>query len=145
MPRAAAALFALVKAAEQELKRSSDTTAMKSVDDDDHSSHQHPATTSYDLVGLRAVLDAMRRMDTVFGIFDNEPSGSQDSESGSTAVAEEIEALPPATVLELVDQRTAAKTAKDWALADSLRQRIADLGWSVKDVKGGGEPIVTRL
>jgi cysteinyl-tRNA synthetase len=146
MPRAAAALFALVKAAEQELKRCSDASAGSSSDiDEDHSSHQQSSAASYDLVGLRAVLDAIRRMDAVFGIFDNASLASQDSESGSSTVVEEKEALPPAAVLELVDQRAAAKTAKDWALADSLRQRITDLGWSVKDVKGGGEPIVTRL
>jgi cysteinyl-tRNA synthetase len=46
--------------------------------------------------------------------------------------------------MELVDQRSSAKDAKDWELADSLRARITELGFAVKDVKGG-DPIVSRL
>jgi hypothetical protein len=46
--------------------------------------------------------------------------------------------------MELVGQRTAAKDAKDWELADSLRARISELGFAVKDVKGG-EPIISPI
>lgn len=47
--------------------------------------------------------------------------------------------------MDLVSQRAAAKEAKDWELADSLRRRITELGFAVKDVKGGGEPLVSRV
>jgi cysteinyl-tRNA synthetase len=110
MPRAAACLFALVKAAEMELKRED----------------------SMDIQGLRAIYDAMEDMDRVFGIFYK-----VDEE-------EEPEKEVPEEVIELVGQRAAAKEAKDWALADSLRARIAELGFIVKDVKGG-EPIVSPV
>jgi cysteinyl-tRNA synthetase len=50
----------------------------------------------------------------------------------------------PDDVMELVGQRTAAKDAKDWELADSLRARITELGFAVKDVKGG-EPIISPI
>jgi hypothetical protein len=44
---------------------------------------------------------------------------------------------PPPEVLELLNQRAAARAAKDWAASDALRARIAALGWVVKDTKVG--------
>ena len=46
------------------------------------------------------------------------------------------ETVPPETQ-ELLEQRAAARAAKNWAQSDALRQKIADLGWSVKDTKDG--------
>jgi len=46
------------------------------------------------------------------------------------------EVVPP-EVEELLKQRSSARTAKDWQLSDSLRQKIAVLGWAVKDTKDG--------
>jgi cysteinyl-tRNA synthetase len=46
------------------------------------------------------------------------------------------EVIPPA-VDELLKQRAAARTAKDWQLSDALRQKISHLGWTVKDTKDG--------
>jgi cysteinyl-tRNA synthetase len=43
----------------------------------------------------------------------------------------------PAEVLALVEQRQAARSAKDWAGSDRLREDIAALGWIVKDAKDG--------
>jgi cysteinyl-tRNA synthetase len=43
-----------------------------------------------------------------------------------------------------VGQRTAAKDAKDWELADSLQARITEFGFAIKDVKGG-EPIISPI
>jgi len=40
-------------------------------------------------------------------------------------------------VLKLVDARQAARAAKNWAEADALRQRIAELGWQVLDTAEG--------
>jgi cysteinyl-tRNA synthetase len=108
MPRAAACLFALVKAAETELKRED----------------------TMDTQGLRAIYNAMEDMDRVFGIF--------------YMVDEQDAPEVPEEVMELVGQRAAAKAAKDWELADSLRSRITELGFVVMDVKGG-EPIVSPV
>lgn len=47
----------------------------------------------------------------------------------------------PAEVTALVEQRTAAKKAKDWALADALRDQIAALGYTVKDTAQGPQLI----
>jgi cysteinyl-tRNA synthetase len=48
-------------------------------------------------------------------------------------------------VLELVAQRSAAKEEKNWEKADSLRAQILEAGFEVKDVKGGGAPLVTPV
>ena len=48
----------------------------------------------------------------------------------------------PAEVTALVEQRAAAKKAKDWATADALRAQITALGWVVEDTPQG--PKVTR-
>jgi cysteinyl-tRNA synthetase len=48
----------------------------------------------------------------------------------------DAEVIPP-EVEELLKQRSAARTAKDWQLSDSLRQKISNLGWAVKDTKDG--------
>lgn len=43
----------------------------------------------------------------------------------------------PAEVVELAQQRWDAKKARDFAAADSLRGRIQEMGWEVKDAKEG--------
>ena len=45
----------------------------------------------------------------------------------------------PAEVLALVEQRQAARAAKNWAESDRLRDAIAVLGWIVKDTKDGAK------
>ena len=82
----------------------------------------------------------MRKMDEVFGIFYEVPMTKEEEQEES----EPKDLTTPDEVLELVVQRTNAKEAKDWELADSLRARITELGFAVKDVKGG-DPIVTKL
>jgi cysteinyl-tRNA synthetase len=121
MPRAAASLFGLIKAAEKEFKR---------VGKD--------SSSSLDLAGLQAISEAMKQMDKVFGIFYRVPLTEEEQ------AEEEAQETIPEEVLQLVAQRTEAKESKDWELADSLRARITELGFAVKDVKGG-EPIVTRV
>ena len=52
----------------------------------------------------------------------------------------------PDDVRRLLDERAAAREARDWALADALRDRIAALGWEVQDADGGStaRPILVR-
>jgi cysteinyl-tRNA synthetase len=121
-PRAAASFMGVVKAAEQEFKRVA-----------------REEDAVLDLVGLRAALDALEKMDRVFGIFYTVPMTAEEEKE-----EEEKEVGIPRDVLELVAQRSAAKDAKDWDLADSIRRQISELGFAVKDVKGG-EPIISRI
>jgi cyanophycinase-like exopeptidase len=44
---------------------------------------------------------------------------------------------PPPEVLRLVEERQEARLRKDWSQSDSLRQRIRELGWQVKDTPEG--------
>ena len=44
---------------------------------------------------------------------------------------------PSEKVLELVEQRQQARTNKQWAELDKLREQIAALGWTVQDTKDG--------
>jgi hypothetical protein len=44
---------------------------------------------------------------------------------------------PPDEVLALVEQRAAARAAKDFAASDRLRDQIASLGWQVQDGRQG--------
>ena len=49
----------------------------------------------------------------------------------------------PAEVLALVEQRKEARKAKDFALADALRDQIAALGWQIRETRQGTE--ITKL
>jgi hypothetical protein len=44
---------------------------------------------------------------------------------------------PPAAVMALVAQREAARTQRDWPLADHLRHQTAALGWLIRDTAAG--------
>ena len=54
-------------------------------------------------------------------------------EPGSTALD------APADVTALVEARTAARAARDWARADALRAEIETAGWEVTDTPDGPE------
>ena len=49
----------------------------------------------------------------------------------------------PAEVMELVEQRKEARKAKDFALADEIRDKIASLGYEVKETRQGTE--ITKI
>ena len=67
-----------------------------------------------------AALAALARMDRILGVLARPAS----------------EAVPP-RVQALLDERAAARAAKDWAGSDRLRSEIAALGWAVKDTREG--------
>eukprot|EP00590_Aulacoseira_subarctica_P002731 CAMPEP_0172435554 /NCGR_PEP_ID=MMETSP1064-20121228/71242_1 /TAXON_ID=202472 /ORGANISM="Aulacoseira subarctica , Strain CCAP 1002/5" /LENGTH=127 /DNA_ID=CAMNT_0013183885 /DNA_START=1475 /DNA_END=1858 /DNA_ORIENTATION=- len=127
MPRAAASLFGVVKAAESELRRIVD----KLTENEHRLANEH-----VDIAGIKYAREALDQMDQVFGIFYEVPN------TGAEEVKDDNSF--PAEVMQLVGQRAIAKEAKDWKMADSLRDRIAELGFAVKDVKGG-EPIISRI
>jgi len=43
----------------------------------------------------------------------------------------------PVEVQQLLDDRAAARAAKEWKKSDELRDQLATLGWQVKDTKDG--------
>lgn len=70
------------------------------------------------------------------------PEALREAVLATEAEPEEPEA-PPTEVLALVDEREAARVRRDWAVADSRRERIADLGWQVADTPEG--PQLSRV
>lgn len=51
--------------------------------------------------------------------------------------------VPTAAILALVEERQAARTARDWARSDQLRDEIAAQGWQVMDTADG--PVLEPL
>jgi cysteinyl-tRNA synthetase len=43
----------------------------------------------------------------------------------------------PKEIQELAEKRLEAKQNKDWATADSLRNKISQAGWDIMDIKDG--------
>ena len=72
-----------------------------------------------------AALEAWNRVDEVFGL--------------GTARSDEV----PAEVLTLVEQRQAARQAKDFKRSDQVRDELKSLGWAVEDTPKG--PRVKRI
>ena len=151
MPRASASLFSLIKIAENEFKRVKKAAAAADNNNDDDDDAQ------LDLIGLQNIQNAILQMDKIFGIFYDVPLTKEEEEAVVAAAASEddnnnnnntdsnnnnMEVMDK--VMDLVAKRTDAKESKDWDLADSLRTRIVELGFVVKDVKGG-DPIVTKI
>lgn len=50
---------------------------------------------------------------------------------------EELNREPSPEVLALLEEREAARARRDWATSDELRDRIAALGWQVRDTPSG--------
>ncbi|MCC6728158.1 MAG: cysteine--tRNA ligase [Chthonomonadales bacterium] len=58
------------------------------------------------------------------------------------ARARRVDEELPSEIMELVEQRNAARTAREWARSDELRDRLVDLGYEVGDSPRGTK--VTR-
>ena len=56
---------------------------------------------------------------------------------GSIFFGKQAKAEIPEEVKALLQERAAARAAKDWGLSDKLRDDIAQLGWIVKDSREG--------
>ncbi|MDD3544928.1 MAG: cysteine--tRNA ligase [Kiritimatiellae bacterium] len=70
-----------------------------------------------------ATLDIFDRMDSVLGVVS---FGRPDKDVSL-----------PAEVATLLDERAAARAAKDWSGSDRIRDRLAAMGWEVRDSKEG--------
>ena len=62
--------------------------------------------------------------------------GGNGSEAREAAFGEVVDML--------LEQRNKAKAAKDWATSDAIRDRLAALGFEVKDTKDGATWKLTR-
>jgi len=84
---------------------------------------------SMTLPGARAISSTLEAMDNVLGVFYSVP-GLEDEDSSK-------EAEVPEEVFKLGAERKEAKASKDWAKADSIRDKLLEMGYSIKDVQGG--------
>jgi cysteinyl-tRNA synthetase len=50
----------------------------------------------------------------------------------------------PADVMSLVEERERARVARDFAVADRLREQIGERGWVVRDGPDGAEVLPAR-
>jgi len=134
-PRAAAALFGLVGAAEKALAQTLDAALAEQA------------------------LAALRRLDRVLGVLYVVPAppgyfgetagqgqasgGSASASASASAAGAGASAAPielaslPAEVLALTRQRAELKAAKEYAQADEVRAQLAAMGFVVKDKAGG--------
>ena len=88
---------------------------------------------------LEAVFEWVRQANR-----DEQPAGDEDLREmlGILALEDLLEPEQvevPADVSELSEQRERARAARDWALADQLREQLRALGWEVRDGADGPE------
>lgn len=81
----------------------------------------------------KIILDRYRDFDRVLAFLDVDAA-----EPVQEAAKQDV----PAEIMDLVEQRIAAKKARNFALADELRGKISAAGWNVKDTPAG--PEITR-
>lgn len=101
--------------------------------------------------GVSVLFDLVRDLNTR----SNDPATTKDTLTAGAKLFDELAGVLgllynrkqgneiPAQVQELVDARTAARKAKDFAEADRLRDEIAALGYAVKETRQGVE--ITKL
>ena len=101
--------------------------------------------------GVSVLFDLVRDLNTR----SNDPATTKDTLTAGAKLFDELTGVLgllynrkqgneiPAQVQELVDARTAARKAKDFAEADRLRDEIAALGYAVKETRQGME--ITKL
>lgn len=95
---------------------------------------------------LTAVFELVRELNIMAA---NADTSKEQLEAGASVFAELTEVLGllyerkeeavPDEILALVEQRAAARKAKDFAGADRLRDQITALGWSVRETRQGVE------
>lgn len=111
-PRAAAAMFSVVNAAEKMLK-----------------------AKQMNKNAAKICLRCLEEMDRVFGIFYAPTMPGKDSNSGSETQVHE--AAPPQHLLKLLDERIQARKAKDFARADAIRDQVSAEGFAIVDTLQG--------
>jgi cysteinyl-tRNA synthetase len=101
--------------------------------------------------GMTAIFELVRELN----IMSADPTTSKEQLQAGAALFDELtevmgllynrkeEAAIPQEVLDLVEQRKAARKAKDFAEADRLRDAITALGYAVRETRQGTE--ITKI
>jgi cysteinyl-tRNA synthetase len=77
--------------------------------------------------------EAMRRLDAVLGVLELKVAEQVTSEIGVFAPG----LTPDAAVEQLLRERRDARAAKDFKASDQIRDRLAEMGYAIKDMPGG--------
>lgn len=87
-----------------------------------------------------AQVAAIRLVDDVLGVLSLDRPEAVRTEIGLFAPGVE----PSAEVEALLVERRAARAAKDFARSDAIRDRLAEMGYAIKDVPGGRVEVARR-
>ena len=98
--------------------------ANKMMDGEQNRLSPHIAST------LETIRDDILRMGAVLGILSESP-GTFFNEKRSHALTETD--MNESRIEALINQRTEARKAKDWALADQVRDQLSDMGVAIED------------
>lgn len=82
-------------------------------------------------------INQIRQTYSLLGIFKREAKEFLAETKVSEVAEKQSDSAMPSEVLNLVEERKQAKLNRDYALADSLRAKITELGYSVTDTKDG--------
>jgi cysteinyl-tRNA synthetase len=80
------------------------------------------------------ILAGVRRMLAVLGL---DPDGPEWAGSASGAAGDRLEPVVDGLVQAMLDQRAEARSRKDWATADAIRDTLSGLGLTVEDTPAG--------
>jgi cysteinyl-tRNA synthetase len=91
-----------------------------------------------------SLLAALQQFDEIFAVLQDDDAEKMDSALAWARAHGRIEeeqlppsAMPDAEVNRLIEERNAAKKARDFARADAIRKQLADAGIIVEDTKDG--------
>ncbi|HET7725357.1 MAG TPA: DALR domain-containing protein, partial [Propionibacteriaceae bacterium] len=88
------------------------------------------ALATGDADAVRTTLVSVQSMLDVFGLRSDDPVWQAGGDARLRPILDGV-------IAELLDQRQAARTRKDFAAADSIRNRLTDLGVVVEDTPNG--------
>jgi cysteinyl-tRNA synthetase len=91
------------------------------------------AMRNTDLEAMRDAAGAVRAMLSVLGLDPADPHWSQESSDSTDRLTSAVDTL----VRGLLDQRQAARAAKDFTTADQIRDQIAAAGIEIEDTAAG--------
>ena len=91
------------------------------------------ALAANDTAGVQAASDAVLAMLAILGLDPAAPEWAHTQGAASDDLTPVVDAL----VATLLEQRAAARAAKDWATADAIRDSLAAAGLTITDTKDG--------
>ncbi len=89
------------------------------------------ALTDNDESAIRAHVSAVQSMLDVLGLNPDAP------EWAGSSIVDDLTPVVDGLVAHLLEQRAAARAAKDWAAADAIRDTLAALGLTIEDTPSG--------